>query len=109
VMAVMHERSLWMIGEEEGLSRDLTDRSSRRWSDGCGREVRIGGGGDLSSGESVFLRKRNSKGRQGMDVADKYIHEFVCVWATIFFDWYKSFGTWCFVGMRSVINFMISL
>jgi hypothetical protein len=29
--------------------------------DGCGRAVRSGGGGDLSSSEINFLRKRNPK------------------------------------------------
>jgi hypothetical protein len=46
---------------EEGLSRDLTDHSSGRRSDGCGRVARSVGGGDLSSDESEFLHKRNSK------------------------------------------------
>jgi hypothetical protein len=60
-LAVMHESSPWMLGEEEGLSRDLTGRSSGRRSDGCGWEARSGGGSNLSSGESEFLHKRNPK------------------------------------------------
>jgi hypothetical protein len=57
----MHMSSPWMLGEEDGLSGDLTDRSSGRRSDECGQAARSGGGGDLSSGESEFLCKRNSK------------------------------------------------
>jgi hypothetical protein len=56
-----------MLGEEEGLSGDLTGCSSGWRSDGCGRAVRSGGSGDLSSGESEFWRKRNPKeGREWM-------------------------------------------
>jgi hypothetical protein len=66
-VAVMHKSSPWMLGEEEGLSEDLTGRSSGQRSDGCGRTVRSGGGDDLSSDESEFLHKRNSrKGREWM-------------------------------------------
>jgi hypothetical protein len=50
-----------MFEEEEGLSRDLTGRSLERWSNKCGRAARSGSSGDLSSGESKFLRKRNPK------------------------------------------------
>jgi hypothetical protein len=50
-----------MLGEEEGLSENLTNYSSGRRSDECARVVRSGGGSNLSSGESEFLRKRNSK------------------------------------------------
>jgi hypothetical protein len=50
-----------MFGEEKVLFGDLTDRSSGRRSDICGRAVRSGSGGDLSSGESEFLCKRNLK------------------------------------------------
>jgi hypothetical protein len=59
--AVMHRSSPWMLGEEEGLSRDITDHSSGWQSDGCGQAVRSGGGSDLSSGENEFLHKRNPK------------------------------------------------
>jgi hypothetical protein len=47
--------------KEEGLSRDLIGHSSGWWSDGCGRAMRSGGGGELSSDEYEFLRKRNPK------------------------------------------------
>jgi hypothetical protein len=47
--------------EEEWLSENLTNYSSGRRSDECGRVARSGGGSNLSSGESEFLRKRNSK------------------------------------------------
>jgi hypothetical protein len=50
-----------MLGEEEGLSGDLTSCSLGQRSDGCGQTVRSGGGGDLSFGESEFLCKRNPK------------------------------------------------
>jgi hypothetical protein len=60
-MVVMHGSSPWMLEEEEGLSEDLTGHSSGRWSDGCGRAVRSGSDNDLSSDESEFLHKRNSK------------------------------------------------
>jgi hypothetical protein len=43
-----------MLGEEEGLFRDLTSHSSGRWSDRCSQVVRSGGGGDLSW-KSEFL------------------------------------------------------
>jgi hypothetical protein len=56
----MHGSSLWMIGEKEGLSRDLTGRSSGRQSDGCDRAV-SGSSNSLSSNESKFLCKRNPK------------------------------------------------
>jgi hypothetical protein len=46
-----------MLGEEEGLSSDLTGHSSGRRSYRCG----CGDGGDMSSGESEFLHKRNLK------------------------------------------------
>jgi hypothetical protein len=48
------------LRRKRGLQR-LTDHSSGRWSDGCGQAARSGSGGDLSSGESKFLRKRNEK------------------------------------------------
>jgi hypothetical protein len=60
-VTMMHESSPWMLGEEEGLSENLTNYSSGRRSDECGRVARSGGGSNLSSGESEFLRKRNSK------------------------------------------------
>jgi hypothetical protein len=60
-MVVMHRNLLWMLGEEERLSGDLTSCSSGRRSDGCGRAARSGGSGDLSSDESEFLCKRNLK------------------------------------------------
>jgi hypothetical protein len=60
-MIVMHESLPWMLGKEDGFSEDLTGYSSGRWSDRCSRTVRSGGGGDLSSGESNFLCKRNPK------------------------------------------------
>jgi hypothetical protein len=64
---VMHGSSPWMLGEENGFSGDLTGRSSRQQSDGCARAVRSGSGGNLSSDESEFLRKRNLKeGREWM-------------------------------------------
>jgi hypothetical protein len=50
-----------MLGEEEGLSGDLTGRSSGWWSDGCSRAVRSGDGSNLSFSESEFLCKRNLK------------------------------------------------
>jgi hypothetical protein len=49
--------STWVLEEEEGLSGDLTGHSLGRWSNGCGRAVRSGGGG----GEREFLHKRNLK------------------------------------------------
>jgi hypothetical protein len=60
-MDVMHMSLPWMLGEEDGLSEDLTGRSSGWRSDECGRATRSGDGGDLSSSESEFLCKRNSK------------------------------------------------
>jgi hypothetical protein len=64
---MMHGSSPWMLGEEEGFFGDLIGRTSRRHSDGCGRTTRSGGGGNMSSGESEFLRKRNLKeGRELM-------------------------------------------
>jgi hypothetical protein len=61
-MVVMHRSSLWMLGEKEGLSGDLNSRSSGWQSDGRGRTTRRSGSdGDLSSGESELLRKRNPK------------------------------------------------
>jgi hypothetical protein len=60
-VAVMHESSMWMLGEEEGLSGDLVGHSSGRWSDGCGLAVRSGSSDDLISSKSEFLRKRNPK------------------------------------------------
>jgi hypothetical protein len=59
----MHDSSPWMLGEEDGLSRDLTDCNSGRRSDGCGRAMRSGGDNGLSFGEIEFLHKRNPKGR----------------------------------------------
>jgi hypothetical protein len=50
-----------MLGEQEGFFVDLTSHSSGRWGDGCGWTMRSGGGDDLSSDESEFLCKRNSK------------------------------------------------
>jgi hypothetical protein len=50
-----------MLGEEEELFEDLTSHSSERRSDRYGRAARSGSGGDLSSDESEFLHKRNSK------------------------------------------------
>jgi hypothetical protein len=47
-----------MIGLEEGLSEDLTGRSSGWRSHGCGRVAMIGGGGNISFGKSEFLCKR---------------------------------------------------
>jgi hypothetical protein len=58
---MVHESPPWMLREEERLSEDLISRSLGRRSDGCGRAVRSGSSGDLSSGESEFLCKRNSK------------------------------------------------
>jgi hypothetical protein len=49
---VMHRSSLWMLGEEEGLSGDLTSRSLGRRTRSCD---------DLSSDKSEFLHKRNLK------------------------------------------------
>jgi hypothetical protein len=46
-----------VLEEEEGLSGDLTDHSLGRWSNGCDRAVRSGGGG----GKREFLHKRNLK------------------------------------------------
>jgi hypothetical protein len=60
-VVVKHVSSLRMVEEEEGLSGDLTGRSSGWQSDGCNQMARSGGGDDLSSGETKFLRKRNSK------------------------------------------------
>jgi hypothetical protein len=51
-VAVMHRSSLWMLGEEEGLSGDLTSRSLGRRTRSCD---------DLSSDKSEFLHKRNLK------------------------------------------------
>jgi hypothetical protein len=50
-----------MLGEEEGLFRDLTGRSSGWRSDGFDRAVSSGSSSDLSSDEREFLRKRNPK------------------------------------------------
>jgi hypothetical protein len=50
-----------MLEEKEGLSEDLTSRSLERQSDRCGQVMRSGSDSDLSSGQSEFLRKRNSK------------------------------------------------
>jgi hypothetical protein len=64
---VMHGSSSWILGEEEGLLRDLTIHSSGQWSDRCGRVARSGSGDDMSSDEGEFLRKRNPKeGRELM-------------------------------------------
>jgi hypothetical protein len=60
-VAVIYRSLSWILGEEEGLSGDLTDRSSERRSDGCGRATRSDSGNDLSSGENEFLHKRNPK------------------------------------------------
>jgi hypothetical protein len=60
-MVVMHGSSSWMLGEEEGLFRDLTGRSSGWRSDGFDRAVSSGSSSDLSSDEREFLRKRNPK------------------------------------------------
>jgi hypothetical protein len=57
----MNGSSLWMLGEEEGLSRDLIGRSLGWRSDRCDWAVRSGCGDNLSSGESEFLLKRNPK------------------------------------------------
>jgi hypothetical protein len=57
----MHKSSPWTLREEEGLSGDLTGRSSRRQGNGCSRAARSGSNNDLSSSESKFLRKRNPK------------------------------------------------
>jgi hypothetical protein len=63
----MHRNSPWMLGEEEGLSGDLTSRSSGWRSDECGHATRSGGNDDLSSGESGCLHKRKPKeGREWM-------------------------------------------
>jgi hypothetical protein len=59
--AMMHMSSSWMFGEEEGFFRDLTGRNSGRRTSGCGQAVRSGSGGELSSDESEFLRKRTPK------------------------------------------------
>jgi hypothetical protein len=59
--AMMHRSSSWMFGEEEGFFRDLTGRNSGRRTSGCGQAVRSGSGGELSSDESEFLRKRTPK------------------------------------------------
>jgi hypothetical protein len=45
----MHGNSPWMLGEEEGLSGDLTSRSSGWRSDECGHATRSGSDDDLSS------------------------------------------------------------
>jgi hypothetical protein len=50
---VMHESLSWMLEEEEGLSRDLTDHNSERGSIGA-----------MSSGESKFLLQEKFKRRQ---------------------------------------------
>jgi hypothetical protein len=60
-VAVMHGSSPWMLGEEDGHSGDLTSRCTGWQSNGCGRTARSGGSDDLSSSESEFLRKRNSR------------------------------------------------
>jgi hypothetical protein len=49
------------LGEEEGLSRDLTGGSSGWQSDGCNRAVRSGSSDNLSSGKCELLRMRNQK------------------------------------------------
>jgi hypothetical protein len=61
VVVVIHGSLLWMLGEEERLFEDLTDRSSRWRSDRYRQATRSGSAGDLSSGESKFLYKRNPK------------------------------------------------
>jgi hypothetical protein len=67
----MHMSLSWMLGEEEGLSRDLNGRSSGRWSNECSRAVRRGGSDDLSSDESEFLRKETER-KGGMDAVADY-------------------------------------
>jgi hypothetical protein len=53
--------------EEQGLSEDLIGRNSGQRSDGCGHVTRSGGGCDLRSDESEFLRKTNTnEGREWM-------------------------------------------
>jgi hypothetical protein len=61
VVAVIYGSLPWMLGEEEGLSGNLTSRSSGRQSDGCDRAARSGNDNDLSSGENEFWHKRNPK------------------------------------------------
>jgi hypothetical protein len=61
VAAVMHGSSPWMLGEEEGLSRDLINCSSGRRSNRCDWAARSGGDDDLSSDKSEFLCMRNPK------------------------------------------------
>jgi hypothetical protein len=57
----MHKSSSLMLGEEEGVSRNLTGHSSRRHSDGWGQAMRS------CSGESEFLHKPKEMWR--MDAA----------------------------------------
>jgi hypothetical protein len=55
----MHMSSSCMFGEEEGLFGDLASCSSGCWNNGCSQVAKGGSGGDLSSNESEFLRKRS--------------------------------------------------
>jgi hypothetical protein len=61
MVAMIHESLSWMLGKEQGLSKDFTGRTSGRRRDGCSQAAMSGSGGDLSSGKSKFLRKRNPK------------------------------------------------
>jgi hypothetical protein len=61
-VTMMHESSPWMLGEEEGLSENLTNYSSGWRSDECGQVVRSGGGSNLSSdGASSYARGTQRK------------------------------------------------
>jgi hypothetical protein len=57
-----------MLGEEEGLFRDLTGRSSGWWSDGFDRAVSSGSSSDLSSDERILAQEK-PKERRRIDVA----------------------------------------
>jgi hypothetical protein len=77
VVSMMHESSPWMLGEEEGLSGDLTGCSPGRQSNGCCQATRSGSSSDLSSTESDFMRKRNPK--EGGEWMRRRIMRFRCL------------------------------
>jgi hypothetical protein len=82
-----------MLGEEEGLSGDLTGPSSGQQSDRCGRTVRSGSGrmvksgsgNNLSSYENELLHKRNPK--EGREWMQRWI-----MWLPTPFIWQRREG-----------------
>jgi hypothetical protein len=77
-----------MLGEEEGLSGDLTIRSSGWQSDRCGWTTRSGGSSDLSFDKSEFSHKRNQK------ECGKWMRRRIVRLMTPFIGWRRE-GRWC--------------